>query len=289
MRREPPPLHDSPSLCLQLRVIRAFKSTLEDLEERRSVHSLHSLHSLRSSRSHPGPRPLSDISYIDEDPLKTPSSPLIDRGDNKNSSNHSSSNMMKMISPAEDPHLVPTEKDYLGAGLVQQHGHISLPAVVTTADTETTLYCSPSAYTTTANSSTATAPPYVLITCAAASNVAATAANNQRHPPVIATKHTATGISVSCSSPPSSNPLSPLLQHVHAAPSSLNAPTRIALANKSQQQKQQKSQVPLPPPRKALYQPLSPLHLQNVSPQTTQRNIPPQLPDLPKLVHETSI
>ncbi|XP_066158445.1 plasma membrane calcium-transporting ATPase 2 isoform X1 [Euwallacea fornicatus] len=58
-------------LQTQLRVIRAFKSTLEDLEERRSVHSLHSLHSLRSSRSHTGPwppRPLSDITYIDEDP-----------------------------------------------------------------------------------------------------------------------------------------------------------------------------------------------------------------------------
>jgi Ca2+ transporting ATPase len=59
-------------LQTQLRVIRAFKSTLEDLEERRSIHSLHSLHSLRSSRSHTGgpwpPRPLSDITYIDEDP-----------------------------------------------------------------------------------------------------------------------------------------------------------------------------------------------------------------------------
>lgn len=66
------------SLCLQLRVIRAFKSTLEDLEERRSVHSLHSLHSLRSSRSHTGPwpaRPLSDITYIDEDSSATKISP----------------------------------------------------------------------------------------------------------------------------------------------------------------------------------------------------------------------
>lgn len=59
-------------LQTQLRVVRAFKSTLEDMEEKRSVHSLHSLHSLRSSRSHPGNRPLSDISYIDED-VKTPS------------------------------------------------------------------------------------------------------------------------------------------------------------------------------------------------------------------------
>ncbi|XP_054163372.1 plasma membrane calcium-transporting ATPase 2-like isoform X2 [Oppia nitens] len=51
-------------LQTQLRVVRAFRSTLEDMEERRSVHSLHSL---RTSRSLPGPRPLSDISYIDEE------------------------------------------------------------------------------------------------------------------------------------------------------------------------------------------------------------------------------
>lgn len=62
-----------PMSYFQLRVIRAFKSTLEDMEEKRSVHSLHSLHSLRSSRSHPGLRPMSDISYIDEDPTKSPS------------------------------------------------------------------------------------------------------------------------------------------------------------------------------------------------------------------------
>ncbi|GFR32210.1 calcium-transporting ATPase [Trichonephila clavata] len=53
-------------LQTQLRVVRAFKSTLEDMEERSSVHSLHSL------RSHP--KQLSDISYIDED-VKTPSPP----------------------------------------------------------------------------------------------------------------------------------------------------------------------------------------------------------------------
>lgn len=64
-------LIERPSLFLQLRVIRAFKSTLEDLEERRSIHSLHSLHSMRSSRSHTGPRPLSDFTYIDEDPTNT--------------------------------------------------------------------------------------------------------------------------------------------------------------------------------------------------------------------------
>ncbi|KAK2725056.1 hypothetical protein QYM36_001494 [Artemia franciscana] len=50
-------------LQTQLRVIRAFKSTLEDLEEKRS------LHSLRSSRSHSGLRPptANDIIYIDDD------------------------------------------------------------------------------------------------------------------------------------------------------------------------------------------------------------------------------
>ncbi|XP_037784670.1 plasma membrane calcium-transporting ATPase 2-like isoform X3 [Penaeus monodon] len=57
-------------LQTQLRVIRAFKSTLEDLEERRSCHSLHSL---RISRSQQGNRPMSDISYIDEDSTKSPS------------------------------------------------------------------------------------------------------------------------------------------------------------------------------------------------------------------------
>lgn len=75
-------LIERPSLFLQLRVIRAFKSTLEDLEERRSVHSLHSLHSMRSSRSHTGPRPLSDFTYIDEDPTNTA----------QNAANRSSSN-----------------------------------------------------------------------------------------------------------------------------------------------------------------------------------------------------
>ena len=62
----------SPPCLLQLRVIRAFKSTLEDLEERRSVHSLLSLHSLRSSRLHAG-RHLSDNTFTDEDSMKSPS------------------------------------------------------------------------------------------------------------------------------------------------------------------------------------------------------------------------
>ncbi|XP_026474489.1 plasma membrane calcium-transporting ATPase 2 isoform X1 [Ctenocephalides felis] len=61
-------------LQTQLRVVRAFKSTLEDLEERRSVHSMHSL---RSSRSQGGggmwlPRQTADIAYIDEDPNPNP-------------------------------------------------------------------------------------------------------------------------------------------------------------------------------------------------------------------------
>ena len=50
----------------QLRVIRAFKSTLEDLEEKRSEHSVHSL---RSSRSQPGLRPISDVTHSDESQL----------------------------------------------------------------------------------------------------------------------------------------------------------------------------------------------------------------------------
>jgi len=50
-------------LQTQLRVIRAFKSTLEDMEEKRSCHSMHSL---RSTRSHLT-RPTSDISYIDDE------------------------------------------------------------------------------------------------------------------------------------------------------------------------------------------------------------------------------
>merc|ERR1712223_841426 len=49
-------------LQTQLRVIRAFRSTLEDMEEKRSVHSL------RSTRSYLS-RPMSDISYVDEDTL----------------------------------------------------------------------------------------------------------------------------------------------------------------------------------------------------------------------------
>lgn len=44
---------------MQLRVVRAFKSTLEDIEEKRSIHSFQSIPSIRSSRSHQGHRPLS--------------------------------------------------------------------------------------------------------------------------------------------------------------------------------------------------------------------------------------
>jgi len=50
-------------LQTQLRVIRAFKSTLEDMEEKRSCHSMHSLRSTRSYLT----RPTSDISYIDDE------------------------------------------------------------------------------------------------------------------------------------------------------------------------------------------------------------------------------
>ena len=46
-----------------MRVIRAFKSTLEDMEEKRSCHSMHSVRSTRSYLS----RPTSDISYIEDE------------------------------------------------------------------------------------------------------------------------------------------------------------------------------------------------------------------------------
>ncbi|ELU11612.1 hypothetical protein CAPTEDRAFT_227483 [Capitella teleta] len=46
----------------QLRVVRAFKSTLDGLEECRSLRSFHSSHSLRASRSHH--RPLSEEIYV---------------------------------------------------------------------------------------------------------------------------------------------------------------------------------------------------------------------------------
>ncbi|KAK3932602.1 Plasma membrane calcium-transporting ATPase 3 [Frankliniella fusca] len=95
-------------LQTQMRVINAFKSTLEDLQERRSVRSLHSLRSSRSSH------PLSDIKYIDEDP-KTPS-PL------------SSNNTVRMVSPAaEDPHLVPLQAP-APAPAGKQHVAPSAPA-----------------------------------------------------------------------------------------------------------------------------------------------------------------
>lgn len=52
---------------IQLRVVRAFKSILEDLEEKRSTHSIHCL---RTSRSHPvmsqTSRQLSEAAYINE-------------------------------------------------------------------------------------------------------------------------------------------------------------------------------------------------------------------------------
>ncbi|XP_076362615.1 plasma membrane calcium-transporting ATPase 2-like isoform X3 [Tachypleus tridentatus] len=51
-------------LQTQLQVVRAFKSTLEDMEEKRSAFSFHML---SSSGNHPGLRPVSDISYIDEE------------------------------------------------------------------------------------------------------------------------------------------------------------------------------------------------------------------------------
>ena len=62
------------SLFQQLRVVKAFKSTLEDLEEKRSVHSFQSLHSIRSSRSHHGHRPISE--EVNNHLLRTTSFPI---------------------------------------------------------------------------------------------------------------------------------------------------------------------------------------------------------------------
>ena len=59
----------APETLFQLRVIRAFRSSLEDMEDRRSIHSIHSY---RSNRSYLA-RPVSDISFIDEETL-SPSS-----------------------------------------------------------------------------------------------------------------------------------------------------------------------------------------------------------------------
>ncbi|XP_034939375.1 plasma membrane calcium-transporting ATPase 2 isoform X2 [Chelonus insularis] len=91
-------------LQTQLRVIRAFKSTLEDLEERRSVHSLHSLHSMRSSRSHTGPRPLSDFTYIDDDTsnffLNTKAKHQQHHNDQDHDSSTKSSRLPSINSPA---------------------------------------------------------------------------------------------------------------------------------------------------------------------------------------------
>lgn len=93
------PDRTSSSLFLQLRVIRAFKSTLEDLEERRSVHSLHSLHSMRSSRSHTGPRPLSDFTYIDEDPTNSALNASKGNLPNKTAEDHTTARMNSSTSP----------------------------------------------------------------------------------------------------------------------------------------------------------------------------------------------
>ena len=62
-------------------MIRAFRSTLEDMEDKRSVHSIHSL---RSTRSYLLNRPVSDISYIDEESAtKTGQTTLINRNNNQ--------------------------------------------------------------------------------------------------------------------------------------------------------------------------------------------------------------
>jgi hypothetical protein len=132
---------------LQLRVIRAFKSTLEDLEERRSVHSLHSLHSLRNSRSMQGQRPLSDGSFADdEQPLKTPSSPMLNNKLAPTHAHHNSHQLLtcttsmnnslsKNMSPVEDAATAASNGAHAHAGL-PDFSHLiasSAPRVLITA------------------------------------------------------------------------------------------------------------------------------------------------------------
>ena len=64
------------------------------MEERRSIHSLHSL---RTSRSHPGPKPLYEISYIDEEGSLGKGSPL--PRDSPESGKHSSASSNRPPQP----------------------------------------------------------------------------------------------------------------------------------------------------------------------------------------------
>ncbi|XP_059489575.1 plasma membrane calcium-transporting ATPase 2 isoform X2 [Neocloeon triangulifer] len=207
-------------LQTQLRVIRAFKSTLEDLEERRSVHSLHSLRNSRSMTG--GQRPLSDGgSYVDDaDQL----SPLFSTKLTADRNNHYLSTSMtgggsvaKTISPVEHPANT-SSSDPADASSTQHAGLPDFSHVI------------------------AANAPRVLVT-------APLNGNQQQSPPENDQK---------------------IKQPVRASP--------VGVV--------QKPRVPPPPPRKALYQSL------NTSPQperAAQPQPPPELPDLPKLVHETSI
>lgn len=129
----------------QLRVIRAFRSTLEDLNERRSMHSLHSLRSPRSggipghplynfnhllsptynkqqsqqpkSPLHPPQlQPLpSDISYIDEDPQQqqrtSPQLPSINVSAPTSSILPSFSEIAHILQQQQQSHCNNTEKE----------------------------------------------------------------------------------------------------------------------------------------------------------------------------------
>lgn len=131
----PPP----PPVFFQMRVINAFKSTLEDLQERRSVRSLHSLRSSRSSH------PLSDFKYIDEDPSASAASA-------KTPSPHSSNHTGTLAPAAEDqvPHLERPEgsvyphQPHQAPAAKQQHQHhqqqqLVAPSAPTSHHTETSI------------------------------------------------------------------------------------------------------------------------------------------------------
>lgn len=79
----------------QLRVVRAFRSILEDLEDKRSTQSIHCL---RSSRSHPAMmaanRQSSEAVYIDDD---GPASDSRKPASTKQNLNASHNNMMMLV------------------------------------------------------------------------------------------------------------------------------------------------------------------------------------------------
>ena len=78
------------------------------MEERRSIHSLHSL---RTSRSHPGPRPLYEISYIDEEASLGKGSPVLMRDSPESGKQSSASSVNRPKNHTERPVLLQGKED----------------------------------------------------------------------------------------------------------------------------------------------------------------------------------